>query len=99
MNKKIITIVSVAVILALFLLGAIEPRTPMGQLDNLAKAFIEVVASLLALPVRLYAFLIYRDHGSWSSPILILLLGASGLMWGVIVERIVWIFSKWNTTQ
>ena len=100
MNKKIITLVSVAVIAAIFLLMAIQwafdRLMPFGQSHN---DTIEVVATLLVLPVRLYAFFVYGDHGSWSLPVLILLLALSGLMWGVIVERIVWMFSKRNTAQ
>ena len=104
MNKKIITSVSVAVIAAIFLLMAIEwsidRLMPIGQLHHLAFNSIEVVASLLALPARFYAFLFNPGwHGFWSLPILILLLALSGLMWGVIVERIVWICSKRNTAQ
>jgi hypothetical protein len=103
MNKKIFTLVSVAVIAAIFLLWGIArllPRDlPPDQLYNLVSDTIEVVASVLALPVRLYAFFIYGDHGSWSLPVLSLLLAMSGLMWGVIVERIVWIFSKRNAAQ
>ena len=99
MNKKIIALVSVAVVTAIFLLFAIGRLTPIGQSPALVSETIEVVATLLALPVRLYAFFIYGDHGSWSLPVLILLLAMSGLMWGVIVERIVWIFSKRNPAQ
>lgn len=97
MNKKIITLVSVALIAALFLLWAIGRLMPNG--NNLVSDTIEVVATLLALPVRLYAFFIYGDRGSWSLPVLIMLLALSGLMWGVIVERIVWIFSKCHTAK
>jgi hypothetical protein len=99
MNKKIIALVSVAVVAAILLLLAIGRLMPIGQPHNLVSETIEVVATLLALPVRLYAFFIYGDHGSWSLPVLILLLAMSGLMWGVIVERIVCIFSKWNTAK
>ena len=99
MNKKIIALVWVAVIAAILLLLAIGRLTPIGQSHNLVSETIEVAATFLALPVRLYAFFIYGDHGSWSLPVLILLLALSGLMWGVVVERIVWIFSKRNTAQ
>ena len=99
MNKKIIALVSVAVVAAILLLLAIGRLTPIVQSPGLFSEAFEVVATLLALPVRLYAFFIYGDHGSWSFPVLILLLALSGLMWGVIVERIVWIFSKRNTAQ
>ena len=93
MNKKIIALVSVSVIAAIFVLmdigRQIERLMPPEQSHNLVSATLEVVASVLALPVRLYAYFIYGDHGSWSLPVLSLLLGLSGLMWGVIVERIV----------
>ena len=105
MNKKLITLVSFAVIPAMFLVAVIEWASgrllPYRQSHNLGVNAIEVVATLLLLPVRLYAFFVLGDgaHGSWSLPVLILLLAMSCLMWGVIVERIVWIFSKRNTTQ
>jgi hypothetical protein len=101
MNKKIITFVSGAVIGAVFLLmaiqWAIDRLMPNGH--NFVSRTIDAVAALLLLPVRLYAFFIYGDHGSWSVPVLILLLALSCLMWGVIVERIVWILSKRKTAQ
>jgi hypothetical protein len=99
MNKKIITLVSVAVIAAIFLMLGIGKLTLIGQAPNFVLNAMEVVATLLALPVRLYAFFIYHDRGSWSLPVLILLLALSGLMWGVVVERLVWLFSKRNTPQ
>ncbi len=79
--------------------GAIDRFIPIGQSHDLISGFIEAVALCLALPVRLYAFFVYGDHGSWSLPVLILLLALSGLIWGVIVERIVWIYSRLNTAQ
>jgi hypothetical protein len=97
MNKKLITLVSVAVITAIFLLWAIGRLMPVDQSHSFISGTIEVLATLLAAPVRLYALFVYGDHGSWSLPVLILLLAMSGLMWGVIVERTVWILSKRNT--
>jgi hypothetical protein len=103
MNKKLITSVSFGVIAAIFLLGASERAVdrlmPIGESHDLVRNLIEVVASLLAWPVRLYAVFIAGGHGSWFLPVLFSLLGLSGLLWGVIVERIVWIFSKRNTAQ
>jgi hypothetical protein len=92
-------LVSVAVIAAILLLLGIGKLTPIDQAPSLVLGAMEVVATLLALPVRLYAFFIYHDHGSWSLPVLILLLAMSGLMWGLIVERTVWLLSKRNTAQ
>jgi len=103
MNKRVITLVSVAVIPAMFLASvsewAIGRLLPYGPSHNLAVKTIDVVATALALPVRLYAFFVYGDHGSWSLPVLILLLATSCLMWGVIVERVLWLFSKRNTAR
>ena len=96
MNKKLITLVSVAVISAIFLLWAIRRLMPGDQSHSFISGTIEVLATLLAAPVRLYALFVYGDHGSWSLPVLILLLAMSGLMWGVIVERAVWILSMRN---
>jgi len=80
MNKRVITLVSVAVIPAMFLASvsewAIGRLLPYGPSHNLAVKTIDVVATALALPVRLYAFL-----------------------WGVIVERVLWLFSKRNTAR
>jgi hypothetical protein len=83
MNKKIIALVSAAVIAAIFFLLAIGRLVPVDlrSSHNLVSDTIEVVATLLALPVRLYAFFIYGDHGSWSLPVLISLLVMSGVMW------------------
>jgi hypothetical protein len=106
MNKKIIALVSVAVVAAILLLWVIGQLNLKladwllaGQSHDLVSETIEVVATLLALPVRLYAFFVYGDHGSWPLPVLIVLLALSGLMWGVIVEGIVRMFSKRNTAQ
>jgi len=106
MNKKIIALVSIAVVAAILLLLAIGQLNHKladwllaGQSPNLVSQTIEVVATLLALPVRLYAFFVYHDRGSWSLPVLILLLAMSCLMWGVIVERLFWLFSKPTTAR
>jgi hypothetical protein len=103
MNKKIIMLVSVAAIPAMLLLAGIDwafgRLMPYGQSQDLVLKTVDVVASLLALPVRLYAFFVYHDHGSWPIPVLILLLAMSCLMWGVIVERVVWLLSKRNTAR
>ena len=99
MNKKIIAVVSLAVIATLFLLWGVGRLLPDEQSGNLISSTIEVLATLLALPVRLYAFFVYGDHGSWSLPVLVLLLATSGLMWGVIVERLFCFFSKRSARQ
>ena len=99
MNKKLIGLVSAAVIAAILLLWTVLRLSPIGQSHNLVSDTIAVVTSLLALPMRLYVVFILGEKGSWSLPMLILLLGLSGVMWGVIVERIVWIFSARNAAK
>jgi hypothetical protein len=96
MNKKIITLASIGVIGAVFLLWAVQSTfdrlMPYG--NKSVSGAIDVMATVLIFPVRLYAFFVYGYHGSWSMPVLVSLLGLSCLMWGIIVERIVWISSK-----
>jgi hypothetical protein len=94
MNKKLIGLVSAAVIAAILLLWTILRLSPIGQSHNLVSDAIAILTSLLALPMRLYVVFIQGEKGSWSLPVLILLLGLSGVMWGIIVERVVWVMSK-----
>jgi len=99
MNKKIITLVSVGVIAAILVLWAILRLTPIGHSHNLVSDTIGVVSSLLGLPMRLYVIFFSSEDSSWSLPTLVLLLALSGLMWGAIVERTVWIISKRKTAK
>ena len=94
MNKKLIGLVSAAVIAAILSLWTILRLSPIGQSHNLVSDAIAILTSLLALPMRLYVVFILGEKGSWSLPVLILLLGLSGVMWGIIVERVVWVMSK-----
>jgi hypothetical protein len=95
MNKKIITLVGVAVIAAFLALWAVLRLTPIGQSHNIVSDTIGIAMFLLGLPIRLYVIFVSGENGHWSSlTLLVLLLALSGLMWGVIVERIVWLISK-----
>ena len=95
MNKKLITWVSVAVVAGILLLWTVLRHSPFGQSHNFGNDTIGIMLALLALPMRLYVIFVAGENGSWSSlPLLVLFLGLSGLMWGFIVERVVWIFSK-----
>lgn len=99
MNKKLITLVSVAVIAAILVLWAILRLSPIGHSHNLVSDTIAVVSSLLGLPMRLYVIFFSSEDSSWSLPMLLLLLALSGLMWGIIVERTVWIVLKRKTAK
>jgi hypothetical protein len=94
MNKKIIARVSAVAIACILLLWTVLRHSPFGQAHNFANDTIEIMLSLLGLPVRLYVIFVLGENGSWSLPVLVLLLLLSGLMWGVIVERVVCLFSK-----
>lgn len=103
MKTKIIALTSIAVLATLFLLIASQSITdylmPTGQLHSLAFQTINVIGSLLFFPVKLYAYFVYGNHGSWPIPVLVSLLVINCLMWGVAVERIVWLFSKRKAIQ
>jgi hypothetical protein len=98
-NKKLIAWVSITVIAAILLLWVVLRHSPFGQSHNLANDTIGVMLALLALPMRLYVVFVSGENSSWSLPVLILFLLLSGLMWGVIVERVVWAFSKRKVTK
>jgi len=99
MNKKLIAWVSVAVVAVTLLLWTVLRHSPFGDSHNFGNDTIGVLLSLLGLPMRLYVIYVPGENSSWSLPVLILMLGLSGLMWGLIVERVVWIFSKWKHAQ
>jgi hypothetical protein len=94
MNKKLIALVSVAVVAGILLLWTVLRHSPFGQSHNFGNDTIGIMLALLALPMRLYVIFVSGENGSWSLPVLILFLGLSGLMWGLIVERVVWMLSK-----
>jgi hypothetical protein len=99
MNKKLIAWVPIAVVSGILLLWTFLRHSPFGQSHNLANDAIGVMLALLALPMRLYVIFVSGENGHWSLPVLILFLGLSGLMWGLIVERVVWMLSKLKPTQ
>ena len=99
MNKQLIAWVSVAVMVAILLLFAVLRLSPLGQSHNFVSDTIGVVLGLLALPMRLYVIFISGENGHWSLPLLILFLGLSGLMWGIVVERVVSVFARLNKTK
>jgi len=99
MNKKLTAWVSVAVVACILLLWTILRHSPFGQSHTFANDAIGVILALLALPMRLYVIFVSGENGHWSLPVLILFLALSGFMWGLIVERAVWMLSKLKHTN
>ena len=97
MNKKIILSVSVAVFVVVLALLAVLRLTPIGHSHSLISDTVGLTVALLALPMRLYVMFVLGEGGNWPLPLFILFLGLSGAMWGLIVERACWVFSKLNT--
>ncbi|HTV42084.1 MAG TPA: hypothetical protein VMF08_16055 [Candidatus Sulfotelmatobacter sp.] len=98
MNKKIITLVSVAVIAAILVLWWVLRHSPFGPSHNFPNDTIGLALSLLGLPMRLHAIYV-GENSSWSPPVLVLFLILSGLMWGIIAERIAWVISRWKRAK
>ena len=92
MNKKLIAIVSVSVVAVILVLWTILRLAPICKTHNFTSDTIAIVLSLLALPMRLYVIYVTGENGHWSLPVLVLFLGLSGLMWGIIIERVAWAF-------
>ena len=86
MNKKLVLVATSAVIVGIIVLFTL--LRSIGQTHEIAGSIIAGVLSVLAFPIRLYVFFVRGDNGSWSIPVLIFFLVSSGLIWGVIIERI-----------
>jgi hypothetical protein len=88
MNKKLLLSVSLVVMAAIILLWGALRLSPLGQSHSLSSEIIIGTLKVLALPMRLYVIFVLGENGHWSPPLLILFLTLSGLMWGLIVERV-----------
>jgi putative flippase GtrA len=99
MNKKLIAWVSVAVVAGILLLWTVLRHSPFGDSHNFGNDSIAIMLSLLGLPMRLYVIFVLGENSHWSLPVLFLMLALSGLMWGFIVERAVWFFSRRKHAQ
>jgi hypothetical protein len=93
-NKKLLASVSVGVVVAILLLLGLLRLTPLGELHSLASSIVGAALCLLALPMRLYVMFVLGEDGHWSLPVLLFFLMLSGLMWGVIVERVASLLGK-----
>ncbi len=97
MNRKIIAWVSLVVVALILLLWAVIRLSPVGHSPGVVSDVLGMLMTVLALPMRWYVVLVLGENGSWSLPVLVLLLALSGLMWGIITERVVWIIRRLRT--
>lgn len=93
MNKKLFAVVSVGVIALILVLWATLRLSPLGHSHTLLSDSIGAVLVVLAFPMRLYAMVMGED-AHWPLALLFLFLALSGSIWGVIVERVAFVFSK-----
>jgi hypothetical protein len=94
MNKQLLVWVSIGVVVAILLLLGVIRLTPLGQSDGLPRLIVAGAICLLALPMRLYVVFVLGEAGHWFLPTFVFFLMLSGLMWGVIVERVAHFLSK-----
>jgi hypothetical protein len=87
MNKRLLVWSSSGVVAAILVFFSVINLTPLGQ-SHAVLDTIGITLLLLALPMRLYVIFVLGEDGHWSLPVFFLFLALSGLMWGVIVERI-----------
>ncbi len=88
MNKKLLLFVAAGVMVAIVLLLALLRATPLGQMPFIAHAIV-VPLLLLAFPMRLYVMFVSGENGHWHPSIFVVLVALSGLLWGLVVERII----------
>ena len=94
MNKKLFAWVSVGVVIAILFIWAILRLSALGQSKSLPALIVGGALCLLALPMNLYVIFVLGEDSNWPLPILLCFLMLSGLMWGIIVERIATLLVK-----
>ena len=87
MNKKLVGLFSLGVLLAIIALWSICRIPSIGNGNSLLSLAIKSALVILAFPAKVYVELVQR-HGSWSLPLLALFLAVSGILWGVVLERV-----------
>jgi hypothetical protein len=97
-NKKLLFGVSMTVVVAILVLLALLRLTPLGE-NRIVGLVIALLLTIFALPMRLYVIFVLGENSSWPLPLLILFLALSGLMWGIIVERVAYLLSKKRTAS
>jgi hypothetical protein len=97
-NKKLLLGVSLLVMATILLLWGLLRLSPLGQSNTLTCDIISCTLSVLALPMRLYVIFVLGEKGHWSLPLLFFFLALSGLMWGLIVERVWTVIARRKST-
>lgn len=92
-NKRLLIGTSTGVAAAIVVLQLLLRHSALGGNGVIGPA-IAILLTILALPMRLYVLLALGENGSWSLPVAIILLMVSGLLWGIITERVVFLLSK-----
>lgn len=92
-NKRLFLGTSTGVAAAIVVLQLLLRHSALGG-NGVIGPVIPMLLTILALPMRLYVLLALGEDGSWSLPVAICLLLLSGLLWGIITERVVFLLSK-----
>ena len=95
-NKKLIIGTSAVVVLAIIALQLLLRHSALGG-NSVIGPVIAILLTILALPMRLYVLLVLGGNGSWSLPVAIVFLILSGLLWGIITERVSFLLSRKST--
>ena len=93
MNKKLVALFSLGVMLGIVVLWSIFRIPSIGNGNSVFSLAIKAILLILAFPMKLYVDFVQGQHGSWPLPLLILYLALSGLFWGIVMERLVALFS------
>ncbi len=93
MNKKLVALFSLGAMLAIVALWSIFRIPSIGNGNSVFSLAIKAILLILAFPMKLYADFV-QGHGSWPLPLLVVFLALSGLIWGVVLERLVALLLK-----
>lgn len=97
-NKRLSLGTSTAVVLAIVVLlllnrySAFDGHIVIGPV-------IRILLINLALPMILYVAFVLGESGHWSLAVFIFFLMLSGLLWGIITERVIFLCKKKATSD
>ncbi len=92
-NKRLFIETSTTVVVAIVVLQLLLRHSALGG-NSVIDPLIAILLTIMALPMRLYVLLRLGENGSWSLAVAILLLMLSGLLWGIITERVIFLCKK-----
>ncbi len=86
-NKKVVVGAGFGAILLFLLLWTGLRQHWFGE-NPFVQSSVGLAIGVLGFPLKLYVMSVTGEHSSWSLPMFLLLLGFTGVFWGLLVARL-----------